>query len=84
MGFLDKTNPAATRDSVIRWAIGTGIAPPILLLVFGVPVPAKFLPFIALVGSGIGACIEWQLDDGEEKETEFDQPSGVWDREFDT
>jgi hypothetical protein len=90
MGLLDKTNPAATRRSVIRSAISGGITAPILIIllhIFNKPMPQKFLPIIlitsALAGSGIAALGEWQIEDREEKETEMDPPLGVWDREID-
>jgi hypothetical protein len=93
MGLLEKTNPTATRGSVIRWAIGWSIVAPILisLQLRLTPLPLRYwLPVLivaAVVGAGIGALIEWQLDDGEgeegEKASEGVPPAGVWDRELD-
>ncbi len=90
MGLLDKTNPAATRESVIRWAIGGGIAAPVLvrLILFQrPPIPQTFLPVVlmtaALAGAGFGALMEWQFDDGEEKPLKKLPPGSVWDRDLD-
>jgi len=48
------------------------------------PIP-HILIAMAVVGAGIGALVEWQLDDGEEggKVAEGIPPAGVWDRELD-
>jgi hypothetical protein len=93
MGLLEKTNPTATRGSVIRWAIGWAILTPILisLQLRLTPFPLRYwLPVLIMatvLGSGIGALVEWQLDDGEdeegEKATEGIPPAGIWDRELD-
>jgi len=89
MGLLDKTNPAATRESVVCWAIFGAIAGPILVFLRLMSLSRRYLlPILiaaAIGGAVIGAVIEWQLDDGEdaEKVTEAIPPSGVWDRELD-
>ena len=89
MGLLDKTNPAATRKSVIRWAIFGAIGATIMVFLQLRSLPRRYLlPILiaaAVAGAGIGALIEWQLDDDEEGEkvTEASPPAGVWDRELD-
>lgn len=71
MGLLDKTNPRATRQSVIRHAVLGAVAAPAFFFAFGKPAiradwPA-LLPVFAVLGAGIAALCEWQLDDGPDK-----------------
>jgi hypothetical protein len=82
MGLLDKTNPHATRKSVIRQAIIfsilTAVAYPIAcvwmpLLRAAWPV---FYPVAILLGAGIGALMEWQLDDSLDEGHGHEQPPG--------
>jgi len=69
MGLLDKTNPNATRDSVVRhakiWAAVMAVAYPVACIwepwlrdvwPIGYPLAVAF-------GAAIGALMEWQLDD---------------------
>lgn len=86
MGLLDRSNPTATRQSVIRWAIGGAIAAPVwTFLLLGLTAIPHILIAMAIVGAGIGALVDWQLDDGEvgDKVAEGIPPAGVWDRELD-
>jgi hypothetical protein len=86
MGLLAKTNRTATRESVIRWATGGAIFAPVwTFLLLRLTLIPHILIAMAVVGAGIGALVEWQLDDGEEgdKVTQGIPPSGVWDRELD-
>ncbi len=89
MGLLDRTNPRATRESVIRWAIGGAIGTPVYVVLRLPHLPHRFWPLIliaaAVLGAGLGALMEWQLDDSEEedKAAEAVPPAGVWDRELD-
>jgi hypothetical protein len=98
MGLLDKTNPTATGRSVIRCAIGGAIGASIVIFLQLrlTPLPHRYwLPVLivaAVLGAGIGALIEWQLDGGKDEEeeekdgksaTENTPPAGVWDRELD-
>lgn len=68
MGLLDKTNPSATRRSVIRHAIIGAILTPAFFFLFGKPAvrahwPA-LLPVFAILGAAVAAICEWQMDDG--------------------
>jgi hypothetical protein len=69
MGLLDKTNPYATRASVIRSAIGGGVFAPIGSS-FLVRRPHflsywhVILPLSVVFGAAIAALCEWQIDDG--------------------
>jgi hypothetical protein len=86
MGLLDKTNPTATRESVIRWEIGGAIAAPVwTFLLRRLTLIPHILIAMAVVGAGIGSLAEWQADDGEEGEKVIEgiPPAGVWDRELD-
>jgi hypothetical protein len=72
MGLLDKTNPNATRASVIRSAIIGAVFGPILGLILYRhphirPLWAVLLPLLSVLGAGIGALEEWQCDDGGDK-----------------
>lgn len=64
MGLLAKTNPEATTASVICWALGGAIFAPIGLLLLRIPLPTYLMVAVAFLGAGIGALVEWQLDDG--------------------
>ena len=75
MGLLDKTNPHATRKSVIQWAIFGAVAGPLFLLfIIWNKVPVRFwwiiLAAATIFGAGIGALMEWQLDDQPNDEDE--------------
>ncbi len=91
MGLLDKTNPTATRSSVMWWAIGTGLSTLLFIVVqlARTAVPLRYWPPILLVaaavGGGIGALIEWQMDDGADdaKTPHAPGPSDLWDVELD-
>jgi hypothetical protein len=69
--MLDKTNPRATRRSVIRSAILGAVVVPTFFFALGKPWIrahwAVFLPWFAVLGAGIAALAEWQLDDGPDK-----------------
>ncbi len=72
MGLLTKTNPAATRASVIRhamiWAVITTTAYLGYCLWSQSAIESwlPLTPLIALFGAAIGGLMEWQLDDGME------------------
>jgi hypothetical protein len=72
MGLLEKTNPTATRESVIRNAFIWGaICTVVCFAYFGLWQPhfsgwPFFLPIAGLFGAAIGALMEWQLGDGVE------------------
>jgi hypothetical protein len=91
MALLERTNPAATGASVTRWAIfGAIFAAALIFLRFRLtPLPHRYLVSgliaAATAGAGIGALVEWQLDDGDEgeKATDAVPAGGVWDRELD-
>jgi hypothetical protein len=66
MGLLAKTNRAATRESVIRWGVGSAIASAILFVAYSFfrpPAIWPLFPLVVLFGGLVGALIEWQLDD---------------------
>ena len=71
MGLLDKTNPNATRQSVIRHAILGAIGFPAFFFALGKPaIRAHWLPLLpvfALLGAGVAALLELQSDDGPDK-----------------
>jgi hypothetical protein len=83
MGLFDKTNPRATRRSVIRRAVLGAISIPAVFFAFGKPdIRANWpvlLPVFAILGAGICALAEWQIDDGPDKP---DDES--WSEAFDT
>jgi hypothetical protein len=91
MALLERTNPAATGASVILWAILGAIFAAVLvfLRLRLAPLLDRYLVFAliaaAAAGAGIGALVEWQLDDGDEgeKATDAVPAGGVWDRELD-
>jgi hypothetical protein len=99
MGLLDKTNPTATRASIIRhaviWSVVSLVAFPFACM-WGPPPFRDYwpilLPTFLIFGAAIGALMEWQLDDGVEiywvvleVEKEFDVkiPAADW-QEIDT
>jgi hypothetical protein len=91
MGFLEKRNPTASRASVIRSAIWGAVLMP-LIIGFGAQpgsVPNRYWPVFvvatAILGAGVFAVCEWQLDDGDDQGKSDDAlcPSEVWDRELD-
>ena len=71
MGLLDKTNPRATRKSVILHAILGAISVPTFFFAVGKPgVRAHWhvlLPVFAVLGAGVAALCEWQMDDDPDK-----------------
>ena len=71
MELLDKTNPRATRRSVIRHAILGAVVVPALFFAFGKPVTcahwAAIFPVLAVLGAGVYALAEWQVGDGPDK-----------------
>ena len=75
MGLLDKTNPRATRGSVIRCAIFGAVGGPLFVL-FVIWAKAKppvgwgILLFAAIFGAAVSALVEWQLDDGTDEDDE--------------
>ena len=83
MGLLDKTNPNATRKSLIRWAIFGAIGAPIYIVLRhwghwgGTPLRYCCIILFAtpILGAGIGALMEWQLDDGLDDPKESDDES---------
>jgi hypothetical protein len=68
MGLLDKTNPRATGRSVICHAILGAVVMPIFFFALGKPEIrahwALLLPVFAILGAGVFALCEWQMDDG--------------------
>lgn len=68
MGLLAKTNPRATRGSVLRHALTWGVATPLFFLALGKPFIRElwwiFVPVFAILGAGVGALAEWQIDEG--------------------
>jgi hypothetical protein len=84
MGLLDKTNPNATRASVIREAIYYGVFTAALCLAACYWKPSfrphwyVLLPVSILFGSAIGALMEWQMDDASDKPKDE-----TWDEAFD-
>ena len=72
MGLLAKTNPTATRQSVIQQAIIWGAISAVVCAGYFLWTQSAplFWPIILLVvailGAGLGALMEWQLDDGVE------------------
>jgi hypothetical protein len=71
MGLLDKTNPRATRRSVIRHSILGAVVIPAFFFALGKPAIrahwAAFLPVFAVLGALVFALVEWQVDDGPDK-----------------
>jgi hypothetical protein len=71
MGLLDKTNPRATRRSVILHAILGAVVVPDFFLALGKPEFrahwAVFLPVFAVLGAGIAALAGGQVYDGPDK-----------------
>jgi hypothetical protein len=71
MGLLDKTNPRATRRTVICHAILGAVVIPALFFTLGKPaIRARWmalLPVFAVLGAGVFAIGEWQVDDGPDK-----------------
>jgi len=78
MGLLDKTNPWATRQSIIHQAILWGAITSGVCLAACLwqpalrPYWAALLPAATAFGAGIGALMEWQMDDGPDKPNEED------------
>jgi hypothetical protein len=85
MGLLDKASPTATRQNVIRWAIGGATYALVMTFLLLRLASIPLLIAMAIVGAGIGALVDWQYDDGaeEDKVAEGIPPAGVWDRELD-
>src|SRR3954471_17658361 len=93
MGLLEKTNPTATRESVIRHAFIWGAICVVVCFAYFVRRQPHYsgwpflLPIAGLFGAAIGALMEWQLDDGleiyyvvREVEGEFAIKISGWDR----
>ncbi len=75
MGLLDKTNPRATRGSVIRWAIFGAVGGPVFVLFVNwakgkQPVGWIILLLAAIFGAAVYALVEWQLDDEPDEDDE--------------
>jgi hypothetical protein len=91
VGLLDKTNAAATRKSLICWAIGTAIFTVgfVALRIAWVGVPVRYWPAILIAAAVFGGCIgflmEWQIDDGthEGKSPVTLRSAGLWDDDLD-
>lgn len=70
MGLLDKTNPLATRESVIRWAIGWGVLSVVVLLSYFAWSPPQnpdwpwLVVLAGIAGAFLGGLMEWQPLDG--------------------
>jgi hypothetical protein len=92
MGLLAKTNPTATRESVIREAMIFGAISMAVCLGYFLWRPpqnwawALLAPLVGLLGGALGALMEWQLDDGVEiyyvvrkVEDEFAVKIQMWD-----
>jgi hypothetical protein len=71
MGLLDKTNPRATRRSVICHAILGAVVVPAYFFALGKPEFrahwAVFFPVFAVLGAGVAGLFEWQVDDRPDK-----------------
>ncbi len=67
MGLLDKTNLNATRRSVLRQSLISAITTPLVVFVISKPAFRRHwrvtFPIFTLMGAGIGALVEWQVDD---------------------
>ena len=80
MGLLDKTNPTATRQSLIRHAVIGAVLAPVLFLAVGKPAVREhwlaLLPVFAILGAAVAAILEWQLDDCHDESDEEDRSDG--------
>lgn len=69
--LLNKTNPTATRRSIIIHAILGAVGGPAFLFLLGKPwVRAHWpvlLPVFSVLGAGIAGIAAWQVDDSAEK-----------------
>lgn len=67
MGLLHKTNPNATRRSVLRQSLISAISTPLVVFVISKPAFRRHwrdtIPIFTMLGAGIGALWEWQVDD---------------------
>lgn len=67
MGLLEKTNPKATRRSVLLNALQGAITVPLVIACVGKPNVRKHwritMPLFTLLGAAIGGLVEWQVDD---------------------
>lgn len=75
MGLLDKTNPRATRGSLIRWAIIGAVGGPLFVLFVNWAKAKQSVGWIILLlatifGALTSAIVEWQLDDGPDEDDE--------------
>ena len=65
MGLLDKTNPKATWQSVILWAVYGALAVPAFFFLLGKPAIREHwpitLPLFAILGASVSAIYEWQV-----------------------
>lgn len=69
MGLLDKTNPSATRESVMLHAKIFGVLAAVCYGISMIWWPALregwwiWLPLVSAIGAALGALMEWQLND---------------------
>lgn len=81
MGLLDKTNPKATRTSVIRGAIIGAVLVPAFFFALGKPSVREhgraLLPAFAILGAAVAAIFEWQVDDSTDESDEDGQGEGA-------
>jgi hypothetical protein len=93
VGLLDKTNPAATRESLIQnaWIFGGGtLAVGLAMCLWKQPANPGWplvLALVSLAGAALGALLEWQMDDGiemyhvvQEVNDEFGVTIPEWDK----
>jgi hypothetical protein len=82
MKLLEKINPRATWQSVVRQAVLGGVSCPLFFVAVMKPELRAhwriLLPIFAIVGAGIAALVEWQVYDGPEKPKNED-----WSEAFD-
>jgi len=82
MGLFDKANPSATPRSDLRHALLGAISGPAFFFAIGKPGVRThwpvLLPVFAVLGAGVAALCEWQLDDGPDQPDDED-----WSEAFD-
>jgi len=81
--WFEKTNPRATWQSALReaavWAI-IGLVGGLALCTFTAPLATHWpvvVPVAVVFGAGVGALMEWQLDDGTEDFEECCREQGL-------